>query len=685
MNKLFIRMRAWMFIVAFMVPVMAQAQATFSLTGTNTCWKNSYGRGFATVPNCAPGEQNSAGLCYPNCKSGFVGVGAVCWQSCPPGWQDIGVSCTKPNTISRPPFPMQQTSYAAQTGVPSGFNCSGVTWPRGYLNASTGALRQGYDPIPSSGPQAMQAGEIAVNLGAPFYDPRLDNLNAGAQCWVCPAGYTRSASGVTSNNACYVAGGTNNLACNAWSSANGGPGNCQQIGLLLYPNLSSNYNCTLDTCTISCPSGYTDNGLFCAKSINYTRAISSIPEICPSGDSYDAGLCYPNCKPGFSGVGPLCWAACQAGTKYPVECGAACAQDTPSCAVDITDQVLATLDVISNVIQLVATGGAGAAATTIKDAMNNAINNGVKEAVKELAGKVSKEVVVKQLKEMAIEKGITLAEQTPDVVGDLLTQSNFSFDWTTFDPTGISGLISAFYRPLCSQVQGVPALIGKWGQFSGSATQVAVGRSGVIWAIGVDTQPGGSSIYRMVNNQWQKMPGAAVRVAVDPNGNAWVLNKSNQIFRWNGSQFVQMPGAASDIAIGDNGQVWVIGTQVQSGGFALSYWTGTAWALGSGAGVHIAVDPNGNPWVINNAGTIFAYSGSQWNQLPGQASQIAIGNNISYVLGVDTQSGGHSIYYWTGSAWASIPGALSQIAVQPNGMPIGVGLNQNIYQYQVGP
>jgi serine protease Do len=32
-----------------------------------------------------------------------------------------------------------------------------------------------------------------------------------------------------------------------------------------------------------------------------------VPGVCAPGEQADAGLCYPACKPGFKGVGPVCW------------------------------------------------------------------------------------------------------------------------------------------------------------------------------------------------------------------------------------------------------------------------------------------------------------------------------------------------------------------------------------------
>jgi hypothetical protein len=62
---------------------------------------------------------------------------------------------------------------------------------------------------------------------------------------------------------------------------------------------------------------------------------------------YDAGLCYPKCKPGFYGVGPVCYQACDAGQT---DCLAACGQDPASCALAIVDMWVEAAIVSINVV-----------------------------------------------------------------------------------------------------------------------------------------------------------------------------------------------------------------------------------------------------------------------------------------------------------------------------------------------
>jgi len=59
---------------------------------------------------------------------------------------------------------------------------------------------------------------------------------------------------------------------------------------------------------------------------------------CPSGEEYDAGLCYPICKSGYIGEGPVCWAVCP---EHTTPFGAVCTKQSyvrsgtlPSCPND---------------------------------------------------------------------------------------------------------------------------------------------------------------------------------------------------------------------------------------------------------------------------------------------------------------------------------------------------------------
>jgi hypothetical protein len=84
-------------------------------------------------------------------------------------------------------------------------------------------------------------------------------------------------------------------------------GSCEQDGLLFYPVCAEGFHavgCCI--CSPSCPVGMVDMGVSCTKQ-SYGRTAGVPLHACPEGHERDAALCYPVCKPGFKGVGPVCW------------------------------------------------------------------------------------------------------------------------------------------------------------------------------------------------------------------------------------------------------------------------------------------------------------------------------------------------------------------------------------------
>jgi len=80
----------------------------------------------------------------------------------------------------------------------------------------------------------------------------------------------------------------------------------------------------------TCPAGFQNDGCTCridawifAKE-SFGRGVGTIPTDCGPGRDYDAGLCYPRCRTGFTGVGPVCWGSCPEGYA---DHGATCYRD----------------------------------------------------------------------------------------------------------------------------------------------------------------------------------------------------------------------------------------------------------------------------------------------------------------------------------------------------------------------
>lgn len=243
-------------------------------------------------------------------------------------------------------------------------------------------------------------------------------------------------------------------------SGDGGRGTngCVKRGVLFYEECEHGYRNVLGFCEkqdISCRHYLAEDGrrLFrdarvansCAKVI-----WASSPEIgvCGENEQMDGGLCYRTCGATADRVGPLCWEQCPANW---VACGMGCAKDKAACEAAIEDQIVSVVDSAVSIAILVATAGGGSGVP------------GFGKFVKFLGG--SGKTLVQGL------TAGTLAG-LPDGTGEAVTlftsglQDIESSGMTevekdharadaalslisTIDPTGVSGVVNSYAKPLC--------------------------------------------------------------------------------------------------------------------------------------------------------------------------------------------------------------------------------------------
>ena len=81
---------------------------------------------------------------------------------------------------------------------------------------------------------------------------------------------------------------------------------CEKWGAIWYPKCRANFhNVACCICSPDCPPGQTDIGISCAKD-SYGRG-AGYPLECKPDQEMSGLLCYPPCKAGYSGNGPVCW------------------------------------------------------------------------------------------------------------------------------------------------------------------------------------------------------------------------------------------------------------------------------------------------------------------------------------------------------------------------------------------
>jgi hypothetical protein len=272
------------------------------------------------------------------------------------------------------------------------------------------------------------------------------------------------------------------------------------------------------------------------------------------------------------------------------------------------------------------------------------------------------------------------AASSKQLTGQNYAQSEFV--WSSSDTTvatvSNSGLITAL-KP------GALTITVKTKTYSVSSTlsltvtdaklaDVGVGADGSVFVVGSDTlnSAGDHSIFKFYNNQFHQISnGAGVRIAVSPQGVPWVVDQSNQIFKYSGGTWTQVQGQATDIGISSNSSIFAIGTQVvtTTGGYDIMKWNGSGWdIMPESAGINITVDPSGTPWVANKSNIVFQYGGTLlWNPIYGvSANDIAAGGDGSiYISGTDTSL--PNVYKYTGGGWSQVPGLSNATRLSADG------------------
>jgi hypothetical protein len=167
---------------------------------------------------------------------------------------------------------------------------------------------------------------------------KLGFKGVGPVCWkACPSGYHDD--GATCRRDAHI------IKKDSYGRGVGKPLPCrdgrERDAGLCYQKCRDGYKGVGPVCWMHCTDGYHDDGATCRRDAhifgkeNYGRGVGTVPKTCPSGQQYDAGLCYPTCKNEYKGIGPVCWAKCKKlsanGIMMHTDCGAACSTTRDAC------------------------------------------------------------------------------------------------------------------------------------------------------------------------------------------------------------------------------------------------------------------------------------------------------------------------------------------------------------------
>lgn len=186
---------------------------------------------------------------------------------------------------------------------------------------------------------------------------------------------------------------------------------------------------------------------------------------------------------------------------------------------------------------------------------------------------------------------------------------------------------------------------------------------------------------------WEELKGKGARVAVTKDGDPWVVNQKNEIYRRKGGNWEKLPGTASDIGIGGDNVVFAIGTDKEEGGDGtVRKWYNELykWSIAKGkSGVAVDVSPDGVAYVVNSQSKIYRQKGDAWQELPGRAIDIAVGNDGTIYACQPPKEGKKDgvVHKWDEDnwEWVETKGMAVKITVNPEGTPYVINSKNDIY------
>lgn len=160
----------------------------------------------------------------------------------------------------------------------------------------------------------------------------------------------------------------------------------------------------------------------------------------------------------------------------------------------------------------------------------------------------------------------------------------------------------------------------------GTASRIAIGQDGSVFAIGVD------GLLRRWSNAQRRFldfPGQLVRVSVNPGGLPWGINQTGRIFRHTGTDWKQVAGTAFDISVGVNNEAFI----TTADGVLSRFDPATErFARVPGQAFFVATAPDGVPWGLLVDGTVVRCAALPCERLGRDAKSLAIGPDGSVFI-----------------------------------------------------
>ena len=141
-----------------------------------------------------------------------------------------------------------------------------------------------------------------------------------------------------------------------------------------------------------------------------------------------------------------------------------------------------------------------------------------------------------------------------------------------------------------------------------------------------------------------------------PTSNLWGVNSQHQIWHLDNAQWNQVQGPSGAVvtqaSAASDGTVWALDQNAN-----IYSYTGSGWQQMTGQFTQVSVGSAANIWGVHN-GFIYQWNGSGFVLIPGEASQVSVGAD-----GTVWALNQGNIWSYSGSGWSQVQGQLTQVSV----------------------
>jgi len=258
--------------------------------------------------------------------------------------------------------------------------------------------------------------------------------------------------------------------------------------------------------------------------------------------------------------------------------------------------------------------------------------------------------------------------------------------WTKLNKSGVVIALDPLGKPwVVNSSQRLSEYVNDLWYDRGIARDVGITPTGIVWTISNTPVAGG---YKIAKIYWKDMNFAGLRIAAAPNGEAWLANSTNSLYKFSNNNWAIQSITAKDVGVGANGKVCVISAEADPGNpgnYNVYQLNGTKWQKVAGrSGIRITVDFTGHPWLVNTNYNLYYYN-SGWILQYIAARDVGAGaDGTVWIISNEPDPScayQYLIYKNLGATWRLQTGTGTSICVDKTGNPWSVNAYGMVYQY----